>query len=178
MTEDQIEKPSEQPAEKPIMPLAFSSSGAMAGVSPRYSIPDELAVQAAAIENSMRQIAQVAAGEMQEAGEALRTSVTQASRLFEAAMAGLAESAAAFNGTLLRAAQEHINEGMVLIQDLTAARDPAEAFAIQARYVQRQVMLLSDQVEDFHAAAERLLESASAPVQAEMMRSAQRFRSC
>lgn len=159
-----------------VMPIAHSVSGGVAGVSAPYAIMEELVAQAHAIEQNCLELAGSAASGMQDAAAALTANVSEGSRLLETAAASFAESAIAFNDTVFAAVQAHLNESAALLQGLASARDASEALAAQASFAQRRIFLLSDQLEDFFIAAEKMY-NAAAPLQIELLKSVHRLGS-
>lgn len=162
---------------KPIMPQAFSTAGGMAGASPRWTIPGEFLTPAAPME-AIQQFATASTEEMWETADELHAGLEQAADVWESSLESIAESAAAFNETLFRAAKAHLDEGVNLLQRLSTARDAGEALNAQAHYIQREVTLLRDQAEAIQIAAENFIEHASEPIRVELLKPMRRFGSC
>jgi hypothetical protein len=167
-----------------IMPLAYSASGAMAGVSPRFSMQmqEEMVAQAAAIEEKIYEIANTAVDEAAEVAEELRGALEETGRAmgttFGSVAAAMTDRSTALNAFFINAIRAQVAEGLNLVQQLAGARDPAEALSIQASYVHRQMTLVAEQTAEMRDLSEKLVEEATKPLTNAFLRSAQRFRSC
>jgi hypothetical protein len=161
-------------------PLAASSSGAMAGVAPRYAIDTgalpPVPVFAGPYETpgAANDVAIVAA----ELSGVLRETTRATSSVYSTLMVAMTDSTLTFHETFVNAFRTHLHESFDFLQQLVSARDPADAFAIQARYWERQVALMNGQAAEVRKAGERAFEGASRPFADELQRVTQRYRIC
>lgn len=158
------------------LPLAVNSSG-MGGVSPRVSmLPEAIVEHAQFLERTVKQMLPATPEEAQQLAQAMKGNLEEMAQSLDRFYGEATSTTRNLNETLLEATRNNVDKAMHFLQDMAAAKGPADAIAIQTDYMSRQFELFAKQMQDVQSAFQNLFLPLAKPAELELSKDRPSFR--